>query len=73
MVAPIFWTPNFQLPTSSLCAVSEEQRLLRQSQQVQDVFADRLHQRPLAHARRKDGMGPSYVGPWASPVLVGRL
>jgi hypothetical protein len=47
--------------------------LLRQSQQVQDVFADRLHQRPLAHARRKDGMGPSYVGPWASPVLVGRL
>lgn len=46
-------------------AKREEQRLLRQSQQVQDVFADRLHQRPLAHARRKE---PSASRPsWARP------
>eukprot|EP00435_Cladocopium_sp_Y103_P032340 s1178_g8.t1 len=49
-------------------AKREEQRLLRQSQQVQDVFADRLHQRPLADARRKDEPSGSDQRPsWARP------
>ena len=42
---------------------TEEQRLLRASQQVQDVFADRLHQRPLAHAHHAP------VPPWQEDEL----